>query len=78
MVRIWRRVKTGTLYDDYARIKRFLLIYMAERLTKIEFHFWNYGGNVKEQEQKHLADHEKGYLVKYKQLVVNYMGKIGV
>lgn len=78
MLRVWRRVKVGTLYDDYARVKRFLLIYIHNRLNKIQYHFWNYGGNIKEQQQKNVAEYQKNYLFKYKQLVMKYCSDVGV
>ena len=52
-----RRVKTGCLYDDYARIKRFLLVYIFSRLKMVEDHFWHYGGYIKEKEEANLAQH---------------------
>jgi hypothetical protein len=31
----WNNVKTGILYEEYGRLKRFMLIYLDQRFTRI-------------------------------------------
>jgi hypothetical protein len=46
--RLWRKIKTGLFIDEYARMKRFLLIYLDQRYSRIDSHFWKYGADIKE------------------------------
>ena len=50
-------------------MKRFLLVYLDQRYSRIDIHFWKYGADIKESEKAHITVNEKKYLLKYKTLV---------
>ena len=53
--KVLNKGKLALYFDQIYRIKRFLLIYNNARLQKIEEQFWNFGGDVKNEEKENLC-----------------------
>lgn len=62
----------ATIHKTILRHKRCILVYLANRLEKIENAFWEFGLNLPKEYIDYLNEREKIHLKKYKDIVLKY------
>ena len=62
----------ATIHKTILRHKRCILVYLTNRLEKIENAFWEFGLNLPKEYVDYLNEKEKNHLRKYKELVLRY------